>query len=125
MWCHTLSRAQMSAIASSGSTAPVLVVPALETTAKGTRPARRSASMAASRRSVLSLKHASDAIGRALLRRRLAHRPAQRSGVKIAAAWLARQRDDVIDAAGDDRIGHGAHLIRRVFEVYWIQSFTR
>ena len=39
--------AHRSAIASSGSTAPVLVVPALETTANGVRPAARSAAMAA------------------------------------------------------------------------------
>ena len=49
---------------------------------------------------------------------------AQIGGVHVAAARLAAERRDVIDAARDDGVGHRAHAIRCQFEVYWSQSFT-
>ena len=63
-WNHSDSRAQKSAIASSGSTAPVLTVPALPTTIAGRNPAARSAATAFSSSSMRIRKRPSVGIFR-------------------------------------------------------------
>jgi hypothetical protein len=62
--------------------------------------------------------------GDTLLRRRLAHRAAQRRGVHVAARRRSVERGDVRDAAPDDFVGHRAHALRGEFEIYWSQSNT-
>ena len=62
---------------------------------------------------------------RAMLGRRLPHRAAQGAGLDVAAARLLRQADNVVHAPRHHGLGHRAHLLRGVLEIYWIQSFTR
>ena len=76
------SRPHTSAIASRGSTAPVLVVPAVETTRKGRSPARRSASIAARRASTLMRKCSSTGT----VRTRSGRMPASRADL-ATEAW--------------------------------------
>ena len=60
-----------------------------------------------------------------MLGRRLPHRAAQGAGLDVAAARLLRQADNVVHAPRHHGLGHRAHLLRGVLEIYRIQSFTR
>jgi hypothetical protein len=59
-----------------------------------------------------------------LLRRRFAHRSAQRRRVDVAAGGLPIERRDVGDAPPHHLVGHRAHLLGGKFEIYWSQSLT-
>src|SRR5204862_7467921 len=58
-------------------------------------------------------------------RRGLAERATELRGVDGAAARLTIERRDVIDASGDDLVGHRPHATGGKLEIYRSQSCTR